>query len=427
MGLLQKVIFFIPLVFLCVSQVNADTASPFVREERHSDSGLTDLNVTINWNHQFQFAGFYAAIAKGFYQKRGLNITVKDWQPGNVDYQSLNEKTPFVVAQSDVLFEIARGKPYKLIMASFQYSPLVLLSHTPIQSLSELANKTVMHNGSVQARTLLQKSFLKTGVPSKVLPSSGNLQDFISGKVDFYGAFKTNEPFILERKNIPYSIIDPKQFGVQSYDSFIITSNTFAQSHPQIVQAFKEATIEGWFYALRHQTEIVDYILANYPVKKTREDLLNEATAVVEYIEPATGLIGQIDLNKLEVLLSDAKKYLGQDYPPFTQQGLEDFIFDHSTYFLAKEEKEFLKKHPIIELGNASDRPPVDFLKNKDYQGVAADYLALIETQLNVKFRANNLPWNQVTSLLDKQEPIVFPSLASSDKRSEDLYFTDPT
>ena len=37
---------------------------------------LTEVTLQLRWRHQFQFAGYYAAIAKGYYRDVGLNVSL---------------------------------------------------------------------------------------------------------------------------------------------------------------------------------------------------------------------------------------------------------------------------------------------------------------------------------------------------------------
>jgi ABC-type nitrate/sulfonate/bicarbonate transport system substrate-binding protein len=41
-------------------------------------SQLTQVQLQLKWQHQFQFAGYYAAIEKGFYQDVGLEVILKE-------------------------------------------------------------------------------------------------------------------------------------------------------------------------------------------------------------------------------------------------------------------------------------------------------------------------------------------------------------
>ncbi|MCA9433817.1 MAG: ABC transporter substrate-binding protein, partial [Candidatus Omnitrophica bacterium] len=43
------------------------------------------IRIQLKWKHQFQFAGYYAAIEKGFYTEEGLEVVLIEREPGT-DY-----------------------------------------------------------------------------------------------------------------------------------------------------------------------------------------------------------------------------------------------------------------------------------------------------------------------------------------------------
>jgi ABC-type nitrate/sulfonate/bicarbonate transport system substrate-binding protein len=42
---------------------------------------LEQVSLQLKWKHQFQFAGYYAAIEKGFYRDNGLDVSVREGGP----------------------------------------------------------------------------------------------------------------------------------------------------------------------------------------------------------------------------------------------------------------------------------------------------------------------------------------------------------
>lgn len=166
---------------------------------------LTPISVQLNWNNQFQFAGFYAALKQGYYRDAGLDVEIKSWKPGiSALKEVVSERTDFGVGHSSIIADYAKGAPIKLVMSSFQFSPLILLSHEPITDLAQLSGKTVMNFGNLQIKALIEKASTLADQPIIEIPSSGNLQDFIDHKVDFYGAYRTNEPYRLKKSNTPF-------------------------------------------------------------------------------------------------------------------------------------------------------------------------------------------------------------------------------
>jgi|SRR6516225_2770272 len=43
---------------------------------------LEQVLLQLKWKHQFQFAGYYAAVEKGFYRDNGLDVAVREGGPG---------------------------------------------------------------------------------------------------------------------------------------------------------------------------------------------------------------------------------------------------------------------------------------------------------------------------------------------------------
>ena len=43
---------------------------------------LRPLTLQLNWKHQFQFAGYYAAIEKGYYRREGFDVRLVEAQEG---------------------------------------------------------------------------------------------------------------------------------------------------------------------------------------------------------------------------------------------------------------------------------------------------------------------------------------------------------
>ena len=171
---------------------------------------LTPITVQVNWNHQFEFAGFYAAIMQGYYADAGLDVTVKAWQPGiyGVD-EVVNGNAQFATGYTSVIADYAKGAPISLVMTSFQFSPMVLLSHEPVVSLEQLSGKKIMHYSNMQIMALIQKSQSVVKEPVIEISSTGNLQDFIDKKADFYAAYHTNEPNRLSEEGVPFLYLRP--------------------------------------------------------------------------------------------------------------------------------------------------------------------------------------------------------------------------
>ena len=54
-------------------------------------SAAESLTLLLRWDHQFQFAGYYTALWKGYYQDAGLDVTIRTPFKGKAILNSIDE------------------------------------------------------------------------------------------------------------------------------------------------------------------------------------------------------------------------------------------------------------------------------------------------------------------------------------------------
>ena len=89
---------------------------------------LEQVVLQLNWKHQFQFAGYYAAIEQGYFRDAGFEVTLRELQEGADPIQVvLDGDADFGVAASELALHRAQGKPVVALATIVQHSPLILL------------------------------------------------------------------------------------------------------------------------------------------------------------------------------------------------------------------------------------------------------------------------------------------------------------
>src|ERR1700730_6821707 len=246
----------------------------------HPAAGLDSASLQLKWKHQFQFAGYYAALEQGFYRDAGLDVTIREGGPGiDVAEAVASGKADFGACNANVLREWTVGRRLVELAAIFQRSPAVILvpRRADISSVSDLRGHTLMDTpGSDEIAAMLKRE----GVDYEALPRvahEGNPRDLLAGRADAMVAYSTNEPFVLEQLGAAYRTFSPAASGIDSYGDNLCTSEAEAKAHPDRVAAFRAASVKGWTYALAHKEATVDLILRTYSGKKSREALLFEA------------------------------------------------------------------------------------------------------------------------------------------------------
>jgi len=258
------------------------------------------VDLQLRWHHQFQFAGYYAALEKGYYREEGLEVRL---HAGDPQHQPVPEvvagRAQYGEGNSELLYQRLQGKPLVALAAIFQHSPSVLLTlaSSNLGSVHDLIGKKIMLMNMTEDADFISM-FLSEGIALSqldIVPSSYRLDDLISGKVAAFNSYLTNEPYFLQQHNIPYKVIDPGSYRIDFYSDILFTSEDELREHPERVAAMRRATLKGWRYAMDHPDEIIDLLIERYHVDKTRDHLQFEAAEMRKLIFPDLIEIGHMN------------------------------------------------------------------------------------------------------------------------------------
>ncbi len=288
------------------------------------------VTVQLRWHHQFQFAGYYAALEKGFYKEEGLNVQLRAGEPDRQPVaEVLSGRAQYAEGNSEILYQRLLGKPLIALAAIFQHSPSVLiaLEKSGIRSAHDLIGKKVMlanKNEDADFLTMLLNEGISLSQVD-IVPSSYQIEDLISGKVDAFNSYMTNEPYFLKQNNIPYNIIDPLTYRVDFYSDVLFTSEQELGEHPQRVEAMLRATLKGWRYAMDHPDEIIELLKTKYQVNKSREHLRYEAEEMRKLIVPNLVEIGHMNPGRWQHM---ANSFVKSGLVP-NQKNFDGFLYSN--------------------------------------------------------------------------------------------------
>ena len=290
---------------------------------------LETVTLQLKWKHQFQFAGYYAALEKGFYRQAGLDVKIMEATDGEESTDRvISGEADFGIAMSDLIPLRAKGRPVVALASIFQHSPLIILAPkaSGIENIHALKGKRI----AIEAHSAeLLAYFEYEGVPVreiKIFPHEYGVSNLISGKVDAMSAYSTDEPFLLSNKGVKYSTFSPRAGGIDFYGDTLFTNENQVREHPKRVSAFLEASLEGWRYALDNTEEIIDLILSKYTRRHSRKHLLFEALMSERLIMADVVEIGYMNPGRWRHI-SDTYKKLNGIPDDFS---LEGFIYNRN-------------------------------------------------------------------------------------------------
>jgi NitT/TauT family transport system substrate-binding protein len=269
-------------------------------------SGAKSTNVTLQlkWVTQAQFAGYYAAAAKGYYKQAGLNVKIKVGGPDIVPEQ--------VVAGGQAEFGLdwlpslmsARDQGTKLINIAQVFSRSGMTEITwkdsGINTIAKMKGKKVgnwLFGNEFELFAALSRAGMdpahNKGVTIVKQPFDMNL--FMKRQIDAASAMTYNElAQVLETKNpktkkltklSELNVIKMNDIGTGMYEDGIFTTEKWIKdkNHQAIAKKFLAASFKGWIYCRDHSKDCVNIVLSKGPtlLKGHQTWQMNEINALV--------------------------------------------------------------------------------------------------------------------------------------------------
>lgn len=385
------------------------------------------------WVDQFEFAGFYMAKEKGFYEKIGLDVEIKKYNLStNVLNEVLEKKADFGVNSSSLIIKKSLGKDIVILGSIFQSSPLIILAlkDSRIKNIHDIKNKKLMMTSEQYEAAPLQSMLISENISLKsinLIDHSFNIDDLINKKTDFMMAYTTNEPYLLKEKGYESQIFHPKDYGFNFYEEILFTSKEFANNNPKLVKDFYDASISGWYYAFGNIDETAQLIYEKYnPQNKSLASLIDEAKEMKKLVYDKENRIGTITKERINLIIN-TYKVLGLMKNSID---IDDLIYTkhlNNSFTLSKEESDYLKNKKEIKFCIDPDWMPFEKIEDNKHIGISADYVDIIKSKLNVPITlVQTKSWSESLSKAKERVCDIIPLIVKTDNRDKYLNFTSP-
>jgi len=291
----------------------------------------------LRWRHQFQFAGYYAAQAKGYFAAEGLNV---DLVPLHTDARVIDDlragKCDYAVGDGSAVLFRQTGERVVIVVPILQSSPVALITRADdhIDAPALLKGKRIILGtlaDSAPLQAMLYDAGLKPGDVT-ILPHSHRLEDLFEGKADAISAYITDEPFRFAQRHQSIKVLWPVNYGIDFYGDLLLTSETEVKRRLWRAVAMRRATLRGWQYALDHPDELIQLIQSRYNSSLSTEELRFEANETRKLIRPDYVELGHLSTHRLQRM---AEIFVSEGVAPVsaTIKGLtlDDYLApDHS-------------------------------------------------------------------------------------------------
>ncbi len=230
------------LTFVCAATLLASSA--FSQE-------LREITFATDWKAQAEHGGFYQAVAKGFYEKRGLKVTIRPGGPGS-DNPRLIAAGALDIAMASNSFQpinlVASGADVKVVMTSFQKDPQVLMVHPHIEatSIADLKGMPVFISDAARAAFWPWLEARFGFVTQQVRKYNYSLAPWLVNKDTVQEGYLSSEPFTASQEGVTPKVFLFADAGYPGYAGMVMVRGQFLAENRMVVQSFVDATIEGW-------------------------------------------------------------------------------------------------------------------------------------------------------------------------------------
>jgi NitT/TauT family transport system substrate-binding protein len=202
-----------------------------------------------NWFAQAEHGGFYQAVATGLYKKHGLDVSIKMGGPQVNGVQLLAAgQADCIMGSSQLQMTQARsnGVPIVTVAALFQKDPQALIAHEDVKSFEDMKGKTILIASTAQQGYW---PWLKTKygfTDAQTRPYTFSIQPFLADKNTVQQGYITSETYALQKAGAKFNAFLLADVGYPSYATTVSCMDSTVAKRSKAVQAFVQASIEGW-------------------------------------------------------------------------------------------------------------------------------------------------------------------------------------
>lgn len=237
-----------------------------------------DVTLQLKWVTQAQFAGYYVAQAKGFYEEEGLNVTIKPGGPDIAPTQVIAGGGADVVVEwmPAALAAREKGLPLVNIAQPFKSSGMMLtcLKETGITSPADFADKTLgvwFFGNEYPFLSWMSQLNLKTdGSPGglTVLKQGFNVDPLLQKQAACISTMTYNEYWQVIDAGIAESDLVTFKYqdqGVATMEDglYVLEENLADPAFEEKMVKFVRASMKGWKYAEENPDEAAMIVLEN--------------------------------------------------------------------------------------------------------------------------------------------------------------------
>jgi len=268
------------------------------------------LNYRLKWLFNTSVAGDIYADVKGYFEKAGLSVNVKEGSPEKNAITELElKRADFGVASADqVIRALDKGAEIFVVAQLFQVNPMQWIyrtNHPEIKTVQDLKGRRIGITFGGNDETIMKALLARAGITKEEISITGGRFDFtpfLKQQVDVWPVYRNSQGVILKdklaREGESVYFFNPADFGVNFVANSVITSKALLKDRPDIVEKFVNALLKGWETAMDPANEAATLEVVKQKDRINSDEIRKkQLSATRDLIKPSTSAkIGTIDI-----------------------------------------------------------------------------------------------------------------------------------
>lgn len=255
------------------------------------------ITFTPQWTPQSQFAGYYAALEKGYYKEAGLDVTIAYPTQSYSSINMLLDGSTDIITSELIQAMVANDKNIKLVnlLQTTQHSTLVLLArHKDIGRMAQLAGCRV-GTWKVGFNEIPHMIDAEQQLGIEWIKFTNPLNLYISGAIDATLVKSYNEQVLFSMSGItPGSILKFSEMGFDYPEDGLYVSEAFYKQHPEQCRKFAEASRKGWEWVRNNRKEALEIVMKYVKAENVPTNIYNQKIMLDTILDAQEDVKGQI-------------------------------------------------------------------------------------------------------------------------------------
>ena len=237
---------------------------------------MIPVDIQLSWVHEYSSSAFHAAVRNGHFAAQGMDVTLSVGgfnEQGYIDpiQEVLDGNADFAMSDGFSLVQArANGLPVVAVASILQRSPLAVISleTSGITRPQDFANHTISvapGGANTSFNTLLQTQNVDPDTLTIVERTSFGIEPLATNEVDGLVGWIINEGVALQEQGLAAQYVLMSDYGVDTYDFVLFTSEATINDNPELVRGVVTATRNGLEDVISNPAQAVEHTLSYNP------------------------------------------------------------------------------------------------------------------------------------------------------------------